>query len=73
MSIRLLGFIYGLVAVSITIWLESRGMKLQGQIFAWTAVAFGGDGVGYRRASTALVLGRPSDFKRDPPCRSVES
>ena len=51
MSIRLLGFIYGLVAVSITIWLESRGMKLQGQIFAWTAVAFGGP------VGTGLVTG----------------
>jgi len=42
MSIRIPAIIYGLIAISITIWLESRGMKLESQIFIWTAAALVG-------------------------------
>jgi len=48
MATRTLAGIYGLVAISITIWLESRGMKLESQIFLWTAVVLLGPiGIGW--------------------------
>jgi hypothetical protein len=39
MGTRTLAGMYGLVAISITIWLESKGMRLQSQLFIWSAIA----------------------------------
>jgi len=39
MGTRTLAGMYGLVAISITIWLESKGMRLESQVFIWSAIA----------------------------------
>jgi hypothetical protein len=39
MSIRIISAAVGLVAISVTIYLESRGQALAGQCFIWSVIA----------------------------------
>ena len=56
MSIRTASFMVGLAAVSVTIYLESRGQPLAGQCFMWSVLAFA--------APIGVAVTKGGDFMR---------